>query len=140
MHDLDLEEYDDVIDGGTKIVNEIPPLIAMPTTAGTGSEVGRSTVITIARTNRKTVIFSPKLIPSLALDDPELTLDMPPHITAGTGMDAFTHNVEAYLAKGYHPICDSTALGGGRLASKNLPKVIEEPRHVEARGNIMMAR
>jgi alcohol dehydrogenase class IV len=138
-HDLPLEDYDDLIDGGNKIVNDIPPYIAIPTTAGTGSEVGRSTVITIARTNRKTVIFSPKLIPSLALDDPELTLDMPPHVTAGTGMDAFTHNVEAYLAKGYHPICDSIALGGAKLASENLPRVIENPKDVEARGNMMMA-
>jgi 4-hydroxybutyrate dehydrogenase len=138
-HDLDLEEYDDLIDGGNKITNDIPPFIAVPTTAGTGSEVGRSTVITIARTNRKTVIFSPKLIPSLALDDPELTVDMPPHITAGTGMDAFTHNVEAYLAKGYHPICDSIALGGAKLASENLARVIENPKDVQARGNMMMA-
>ena len=138
-HDLPLEEYDDLVDGGNKIVNDIPPFIAIPTTAGTGSEVGRSTVITIARTNRKTVIFAPKLIPSLALDDPELTVDMPPHITAGTGMDAFTHNVEAYLAKGYHPICDSIALGGAKLASENLPRVIENPRDIEARGSMMMS-
>jgi alcohol dehydrogenase class IV len=138
-HELDLEEYDDLIDGGAKITNDIPPFIAIPTTAGTGSEVGRSTVITVARTNRKTVVFSPKLIPSLALDDPELTRDMPSHITAGTGMDAFTHNVEAYLAKGYHPICDSIALGGAKLASENLPRVIENPQDIEARGNMMMA-
>jgi alcohol dehydrogenase class IV len=138
-HELPLEQYDDTIDGGNRIVNEIPPFIAIPTTAGTGSEVGRSTVITIARTNRKTVIFAPKLIPSLALDDPELTLDMPPHVTAGTGMDAFTHNVEAYLAKGYHPICDSIALGGAKLASENLPRVIGNPRDIEARGSMMMA-
>lgn len=138
-HDLDLEAYDDLVDGGSRIVNEIVPYIAIPTTAGTGSEVGRSTVITIARTNRKTVIFSPKLIPSLALDDPELTLDMPPHITAGTGMDAFTHNVEAYLSKGFHPICDAIALGGARLASENLPRVIENPKDIEARGNMMMS-
>jgi alcohol dehydrogenase class IV len=85
------------------------------------------------------VIFAPKLIPSLALDDPELTVDMPPHITAGTGMDAFTHNVEAYLAKGYHPICDAIALGGAKLASENLPRVFENPNDVEARGHMMMA-
>jgi alcohol dehydrogenase class IV len=138
-HHLDLEEYDDLVDGGSKITNEIPPFIAIPTTAGTGSEVGRSTVITIARTNRKTVVFSPKLIPSLALNDPELTVDMPPHITAGTGMDAFTHNVEAYLSKGYHPICDAIALQGAKLASENLPRVIENPRDIEARGNMLMS-
>jgi 4-hydroxybutyrate dehydrogenase len=138
-HGLDLEQYDDLVDGGNKITDDIPPFIAIPTTAGTGSEVGRATVITIARTNRKTVIFAPKLIPSLALDDPELTVDMPPHITAGTGMDAFTHNVEAYLAKGYHPICDAIALRGAKLASENLPRVIENPKDIEARGNMMMA-
>ena len=138
-HDLDLEAYDDLVDGGNKITNDIPPYIAIPTTAGTGSEVGRSTVITIARTNRKTVIFSPKLIPSLALDDPELTVDMPKHITAGTGMDAFTHNVEAYLSKGYHPICDAIALQGAKLASENLPRVIDNPKDIEARGNMMMS-
>jgi 4-hydroxybutyrate dehydrogenase len=138
-HPLDLAEYDDLIDGGNKITGPIPPFIAVATTAGTGSEVGRSTVITIAKTNRKTVIFSPRLIPSLALDDPELTVDMPQHITAGTGMDAFTHNVEAYLSKGYHPICDAIALGGAKLASANLPRVTKDPKDIEARGNMMMA-
>ncbi|HEY1339213.1 MAG TPA: iron-containing alcohol dehydrogenase, partial [Bryobacteraceae bacterium] len=99
-HPLDLAEYDDSIGGDAKITSNVPPYIAIATTAGTGSEVGRSTVITIAATNRKTVIFSPHLMPSLAIADPELTVDMPRHITAGTGMDAYTHNVEAYLSKG----------------------------------------
>jgi alcohol dehydrogenase class IV len=138
-HPLDLAEYDDLIDGGNKISANIPPYIAIPTTAGTGSEVGRSTVITLAKTNRKTVIFSPYLIPSLALDDPELTVGMPHAITAGTGMDAFTHNVEAYLSKGYHPICDGIALEGARLASENLPRVTVDPADIEARGNMMMS-
>ncbi len=138
-HALDLAEYDDVIDGGDKITSDVPPYIAIPTTAGTGSEVGRSTVITLAATNRKTVIFSPYLIPSLALDDPELTLGMPHHIAAGTGMDAFTHNVEAYLSKGYHPICDGIALEGARLASENLPRVAEAPQDIVARSNMMMS-
>jgi alcohol dehydrogenase class IV len=101
--------------------------------------VARSTVITIQRTNRKTVIFSPFLIPSLALADPELTLGLPPHITAGAGMDAFTHNVEAYLAKGYHPVCDAVALQGAKLAWVNLPRVMESPLDLEARANMMMA-
>ncbi len=138
-HPLDLAEYDDLINGGNKITGPIPPFIAVATTAGTGSEVGRSTVITIAKTNRKTVIFSPCLIPVLALDDPDLTVDMPPHITAGTGMDAFTHNVEAYISKGFHPICDAIALGGARLASENLPRVTKDPKDIEARGNMMLA-
>jgi Alcohol dehydrogenase, class IV len=138
-HPLDLAEYDDLLDGGSKITANLPPFIAIPTTAGTGSEVGRSTVITLPKTNRKTVIFSPHLIPSLALEDPELTTGMPPHITAGTGMDALTHNIEAYLSKGYHPICDAIALEGARLASENLPRVMQNPNDLEARGNMLMA-
>ena len=138
-HPLDLAEYDDNIGGDAKITSNVPPYIAIATTAGTGSEVGRSTVITIAKTNRKTVIFSPYLIPSLAIDDPELTVDMPPHITAGTGMDAFTHNVEAYLSKGFQPICDAIALGGARLASENLPRVMKDPRDIESRGNMLIS-
>ncbi len=138
-HGLPLSQYDDLLNGGDQITTDLPPLLAVPTTAGTGSEVGRSTVITIAATNRKTVIFSPHLIPSLALVDPEVTLDLPPHVTAGTGMDAFTHNVEAYLSRGFHPICDSIALAGARLASENLPRVIEDPQDRDARGNMMMS-
>jgi 4-hydroxybutyrate dehydrogenase len=138
-HPLPLADYDDLRDGWAKITSNLPPFIAVPTTAGTGSEVGRSTVITIAATNRKTVIFSPHLIPSPAIVDPELTLDLPPHITAGTGMDAFTHNVEAYLSKGFHPLCDAIALGGAKLANDNLPLVMREPRNVEARGLMLMA-
>lgn len=138
-HRLDLAEYDDNIGGDAKITPDLPPYIAIATTAGTGSEVGRSTVITIAKTNRKTVIFSPHLIPSLAIDDPELTVHMPKHITAGTGMDAFTHNVEAYLAIGFHPICDAIAISGAKLASDNLPRVVANPKDIEARGHMMMA-
>ena len=138
-HDAPLAEYDDLLDGGNRISTNLPPYIAIATTSGTGSEVSRSAVITIAATNRKTVIFSPYLIPSLALADPEVTLQLPPHITAGTGMDAFTHNVEAYLAKGYHPICDAVALAGAKLAWQNLPRVMESPEDLEARANMMMA-
>ncbi len=138
-HPLPLADYDDLVDGWKKITSALPPFIAVATTAGTGSEVGRSTVITIEKTNRKTVIFSPHLIPSLALDDPELTVDLPPHITAGTGMDALTHNVEAYLSRPYHPICDAIAVAGARLASENLPRVMADPKDIEARGNMMLA-
>jgi 4-hydroxybutyrate dehydrogenase len=136
-HDLALAEYDDRIDGGEKVTAELPPFVAIATTAGTGSEVGRSTVITIR--GRKTVIFSPRLIASLAIADPELTLDMPPAVTAGTGMDAFTHNVEAYLSKPFHPICDAIALEGARLASENLPRVMSDPHDIEARGWMLMS-
>ncbi len=138
-HPPPLAAYDDLLDGGARITGDLPAFIAIATTAGTGSEVSRSTVITIAETNRKTVIFSPHLIPTLALADPELTAGMPPAITAGTGMDAFTHNVEAYLSKGYHPICDAVALAGARLVWENLPRVLEDPEDLEARGNMMMA-
>ncbi|MGH9674988.1 MAG: iron-containing alcohol dehydrogenase, partial [Bryobacteraceae bacterium] len=138
-HALPLAEYDDLRNGAGRITADVPPFIAVPTTAGTGSEVGRSTVITIAATNRKTVIFSPYLIPSLAIDDPELTLDLPPHVTAGTGMDALTHNVEAYLSRPFHPICDAIAIAGARLASENLPRVMRDPGDLEARGGMMLS-
>ncbi|HKW96370.1 MAG TPA: iron-containing alcohol dehydrogenase [Bryobacteraceae bacterium] len=138
-HPAPLAQYDDLIDGGSRISSNLPPYIAIATTAGTGSEVGRSAVITIKATNRKTVIFSPYLIPSIALADPELTFDMPPHITAGTGMDAVTHNVEAYLAKGYHPMCDAIALAGAKLVWDNLPRVMANPHDLEARSNMLMA-
>jgi hypothetical protein len=138
-HEAPLAEYDDLLDGGNRISANLPPYIAVATTSGTGSEVSRSAVITIEKTNRKTVIFSPYLIPSLALGDPDLTLQLPPHITAGTGMDAFTHNVEAYLAKGYHPVCDAVALQGAKLAWQNLPRVMDAPEDREARGAMMMA-
>ena len=138
-HPFPLEQYDDQLDGAARIRPGIRPMIAIPTTAGTGSEVGRSTVIILKSTDRKTVIFSPHLIPSVALADPELTLDLPPHITAGTGMDAFTHNVEAYLAKGYHPMCDAIAIAGAKLVWDNLPRVMDHPHDVEARSHMMMA-
>lgn len=138
-HPLDLAEYDDNLGGSARITSNLPPFIAIPTTAGTGSEVGRSTVITIEKTNRKTVIFSPHLIPDLAMADPELTVSMPLAITAGTGMDALTHNVEAFLAKGFQPICDAIALGGAKLAYQHLPRVITNPNDIESRGEMMVA-
>lgn len=138
-HPLPLEQYDDQRDGSSRINSDLPPLIAIPTTAGTGSEVGRSAVIVLKATDRKTVIFSPYLIPNVALDDPELTMAMPPAITAGTGLDALTHNVEAYLAKGYHPMCDAIALSGTRLAVQNLAAAVHRGRDLGARSNMMMA-
>jgi alcohol dehydrogenase class IV len=138
-HELPLAEYDDLLDGGDRISANLPPYIAIPTTSGTGSEVSRSTVITIAATNRKTVVFSPHLIPVLAIADPELTLALPPQLTAGTGMDAFTHNVEAYISKGYQPICDAIAFSGARMVWESLPRVMADPRDLEARSQMMMA-
>jgi 4-hydroxybutyrate dehydrogenase len=138
-HPLTLAEYDDLIGGDAHITANLPPFVAIPTTSGTGSEVSRSTVITLAATNRKTVIFSPFLIPGVAIADPELTLGLPPKLTAGTGMDALTHNVEAYLAKGFHPMCDAIAMAGTKLALENLPRVMDRPSDLEARSNMMMA-
>lgn len=138
-HPFPLEQYDDQLDGGARIRGDLPPMIAIATTAGTGSEVGRSTVIILKATDRKTVIFSPYLMPNVALADPELTLGMPPKITAGTGLDALTHNVEAYLALGYHPLCDAIALQGAKLALQNLPRAVHNGKDLEARSNMLMA-
>ena len=138
-HGLPLEEYDDLVNGGEKIGSDLPPMVAMPTTAGTGSEVGRSAVIILKATDRKTVIFSPYLIPTVAIADPELTLGMPPGLTAGTGLDALTHNVEAYLSLGYHPMCDAIALHGTRLAVRNLAAAVRDGKNLVARTEMMMA-
>lgn len=138
-HKLPLEEYDDLLDGGRKIGSNLPPFIAIATTAGTGSDVSRSTVITLKATDRKTVIFSPYLIPSVAIADPALTVSMPPKVTAGTGLDALTHNVEAYLARGYHPMCDAIALEGARLAVRNLASAVHDGSDIEARTAMMMS-
>ena len=138
-HDLTLEEYDDLKNGGDRIGADVPPMIAIPTTAGTGSEAGRSTVITLKATGRKTVIFSPHLIPSVAIADPELTLALPPHLTAATGMDAMTHNLEAYLSLGFHPMCDAIGIKGVEIVAKNLPAAVRDGRDVEARTNMMAA-
>jgi len=138
-HALRLEEYDDQLSGGDKIGPNLPPMVAIATTAGTGSEVGRSTVIILKATDRKTVIFSPYLIPSVAIADPELTVGMPSAITAGTGLDALTHNVEAYLSLGYHPLCDAIALQGTRLAVRHLATAAHKGSDLAARTHMMMA-
>lgn len=138
-HSLPLAQYDDQIDGGQKIAANMPPMIAIPTTSGTGSEVGRSAVVHLEATGRKTVIFSPFLIANVAIEDPKLTFGMPPQITAGTGLDALTHNIEAYLSKGYHPMCDAIALSGAQLAYANLPGAVRNGRDPVARTNMMAA-
>ncbi len=104
------------------IEHELPCFVALPTTAGTGSEVGRSSVISDDATHIKKIIFSAKLLARAVFADPELTLDLPPHVTAATGMDALTHNIESYIAKGYHPMCDGIALEGVRIAARALPR------------------
>lgn len=138
-HEGPLAPYEIQVDGHLNITNNVPPLIAIATTSGTGSEVGRSAVITNKEEGRKVIIYSPKLLPVIALCDPELTVGLPPHITAATGMDALTHNLEAYLSTSYHPICDAIALGGIRLVAENLERAVKHGNDIEARGNMMLA-
>jgi alcohol dehydrogenase len=115
------------------------PIVAVPTTAGTGSEVGRAGVITDETTHTKKVIFHPLMMPKVVIADPELTVGMPRFITVGTGMDALAHCLEAYCAPGYHPLADGIAVEGIRLVFENLPKVVLDPNDVEARGHLMSA-
>jgi 4-hydroxybutyrate dehydrogenase len=138
-HERPLEEYDDAIGGDAHITSNVPPIITVPTTAGTGSEVGRSGVVTLAATGRKTVIFSPFLMAKTAILDPELTVTMPPNVTAATGFDALTHNIEAYLSVGDHPMADGIALMGIELCAKHLPRAVEAGADLVARGGMMKA-
>jgi alcohol dehydrogenase class IV len=121
------------------IAHELPYFVALPTTAGTGSEVGRSSVISDDATHVKKIIFSPRLLAKAVFADPELTLDLPPSITAATGMDALTHNVESYLSPAYHPMCDGIALEGARIAARSLRRAVREPHHLQARSDMLMA-
>jgi alcohol dehydrogenase class IV len=138
-HPGPVAQYDDAIGGGAKITGVVPPMIAVPTTAGTGTEVGRSGVVTLEATNRKTVIFSPRLMPNVAILDPELTVSMPPKITAATGFDALTHCIEAYCASGDHPMADAIALSGIRLTAKALERVVSDGGDLKSRGEMMKA-
>jgi len=138
-HPLPLVEYDELAEGWKKTHPNVPPMVGIPTTAGTGSEVGRSAVITLDANRRKTVLFSPYLMPNIALLDPELTVGLPPHLTAATGMDALTHSIEAYLSKNFHPFCDAVALGGIRLCASYLPRAVADGRDLEARGMMLLA-
>ena len=139
VHEPPLSMYNDALGGDAKIVNPMPPLFAIPTTAGTGSEVGRSSVITIKETGRKTIFFHPLLMPDIAVLDPTLTTGLPAHITAATGMDAFTHCMEAYLVDSFHPMADAIALEGMKMIIENLPKVMDEPNNLDARGQMLLA-
>ena len=138
-HALPLAQYDDAKDGWRLVTNPLPPMIAIPTTAGTGSEVGRSFVVTLEETGRKTVIFAPPLMPSVAVCDPELTYGLPPRLTAATGMDAFTHNLEALCAKGFHPLADALARKGIELCGRHLVRAVRDGRDAEARASMMIA-
>jgi alcohol dehydrogenase class IV len=121
------------------IVNELPYFIALPTTSGTGSEVGRSSVVSEDDTRLKRIVFSPKLLAKAVFADPELTFALPANVTAATGMDALTHNVESYLSPAYHPLCDGIALEGTRIAARALATAVHEPNNLQARSDMMMA-
>ncbi len=138
-HDRPLVDYDDAAGGDRFISSNVPPILTVPTTAGTGSEVGRAAVVTLKATGRKTVIFSPYLMAKVAILDPELTTSMPSRTTAATGFDALTHCIEAYLAKGDHPMADGIALLGIELCVKNLPRAVEAGADLVARGAMMKA-
>ena len=138
-HDLPLEEYDEYVEGWKKMHADVPPMIAVATTAGTGSEVGRAAVITLDVTSRKTVLFGPCLMPNIAILDAELTVGLPKTLTAWTGMDALTHSLEAYLSPTFHPFCDAIALHGLRLCVEHLPRVYEDGTDIEARGMMLLA-
>lgn len=133
-------DFEDIGDWWTRAdADKIVPIVAVPTTAGTGSEVGRAGVITHEASHTKKVIFHPKMMPAIVIADPELTAGMPPFITAGTGMDALAHCLEAYCAPGYHPMADGIAVEGVRLVLENLPKAFHDGSDLIARANMMSA-
>ena len=136
-HREDLFKYDDLVGGDIYVTNDVPHFITIPTTAGTGSEVGRSAIIADDETHQKKILFSPKLMAKIVYADPLLTMELPPFITAATGMDALTHNMEAFLAKMYHPMCDGIALEGMRLISQSLEKAVNNP-DLESRSQMLI--
>ena len=137
-HREDLFKYDDLVGGDVYVTNDVPHFITIPTTAGTGSEVGRSAIIADDETHQKKILFSPKLLAKIVFADPLLTMELPPFITAATGMDALTHNMEAYLAKMPHPLCEGIALEGISLINHSLEKAVNEP-DLESRSKMMIA-
>jgi alcohol dehydrogenase class IV len=137
-HREDLFKYDDLIGGDVYVTNDVPHFITIPTTAGTGSEVGRSAIIADDETHQKKILFSPKLLAKIIFADPLLTMELPPFITAATGMDALTHNMEAYLAKMSHPLCEGIALQGILLISESLEKAVNHP-DLESRSKMLIA-
>ena len=137
-HKRDLFDYDDLIGGEKYVIKDVPHFITVPTTSGTGSEVGRSAIISEDSTKKKRILFSPKLIARIVFADPLLTMELPEFITAATGMDALTHNMEAYLAKGYHPMCDGIALEGISLISDSLVTASKKP-DVKSRAKMLLA-
>src|SRR5579859_2461061 len=133
-------DFEDIADYYMRAVEEgIAPVIAIPTTAGTGSEVGRGTVITNEETHTKKIIFHPKMLPVIAILDPELTVGMSPGMTAGTGLDALSHNLEAYCTPFYHPLAEGIAAEGVRLIKEWLPTATHEGANLEARAHMLVA-
>jgi alcohol dehydrogenase class IV len=133
-------DFEDKEDWYTRVnVAGMAPVIAVPTTAGTGSEVGRCSVLTDQRDHTKKLIFHPRLLPAIVIDDPEVTVGLPPHITAAVGMDALSHNIEAYCAPAYHPMADGIALEGMRLIKEWLPVAVRDGKNIEARSHMMIA-
>ncbi len=137
-HREDLFKYDDLIGGDVYVTNDVPHFITIPTTAGTGSEVGRSAIIADDETHQKKILFSPKLLAKVVFADPLLTMELPPFITAATGMDALTHNMEAYLAKMPHPLCEGIALEGISLINQSLELAVNKP-DLESRSKMLIA-
>ena len=136
-HREDLFKYDDLIGGDVYVTNDVPHFITVPTTSGTGSEVGRSAIIADDETHQKKILFSPKLLAKIVFADPLLTMELPPFITAATGMDALTHNMEAFLAKMPHPICEGIALEGIAQIKDALVNATLQPS-IEARSKMMI--
>ncbi len=139
VHDGDVLEYAWDHPQVRPIEHALPYFVALPTTAGTGSEVGRSSVVSDDVTHVKKIIFSPALLAKVVFADPELTLGLPPAITAATGMDALTHNVESYLSPAYHPLCDGIALEGVRIAARALPIAVRDGNDLQARSDMLMS-
>ncbi len=139
VHDGDVLDYVWDQPGVKPIINALPYVVALPTTAGTGSEVGRSSVVAENESHIKRTVFSPHLLARAVFADPELTFALPPAITAATGMDALTHNIESHLSPAYHPLCDGIALEGLRIGARALATAVHEPRNLEARADMMMS-
>lgn len=137
-HREDLFKYDDLIGGDVYVVNDVPHFITIPTTAGTGSEVGRSAIIADDETHQKKILFSPKLLARIVFADPLLTMDLPPAVTAATGMDALTHNMEAFIAKMPHPMCEGIALEGMSLIAQSIEQAVKKP-DVQSRSKMLIA-
>ena len=137
-HREDLFKYDDLIGGDVYVTNDVPHFITIPTTAGTGSEVGRSAIIADDDTHQKKILFSPKLLAKIIFADPILTMELPPAVTAATGMDALTHNLEAYIAKMEHPLCEGIALEGISLIGNAIVKAVNKP-DIESRSKMLIA-